>query len=373
MIRGVSTSTAGFVGVVPNGQHIGEAVPLNNWTQFVTLFAAEGSESTPLVKGVYSYFLNGGQRCYVSPVAKNAAISGDDKKRSGLKAFESVDEIAIVAAPGYTDGDSCEALLGHCESMGDRFCIIDAPQGLFDIEALKEVALTETGDGEKKRKGVRPRNSTYGAYYFPWFLGRDPLDTNIKHTPFPPSGALAGICARVDATRGVHKAPANEAIRGALGLEYQVTRSEQAQLNRLGVNCIRYFPQSGIRVWGARTLAEPGDPMTYINVRRLFNMIKESIEEGTRWCVFEPNDYTLWKSLERDISAFLMVLWRGGALLGATPEQAFFVKCDDETNTPETIELGQVITEIGIAPVKPAEFIIFKIAQKAIGEAEAGG
>jgi hypothetical protein len=177
-----------------------------------------------------------------------------------------------------------------------------------------------------------------------------------------PSGHIAGIWARTDATRGVHKAPANEIVRGALNVTYRLTRAEQGMLNQEGINCIRLFGREGIRVWGARTLAD--DPeWRYLNVRRLFNMIKESIARSTRWIVFEPNDPTLWKSIRRDAAAFLTILWRDGALMGQTPEEAFFVKCDAETNPPEIIDAGMVVTLIGIAPVKPAEFIVFRISQ----------
>jgi phage tail sheath protein FI len=173
---------------------------------------------------------------------------------------------------------------------------------------------------------------------------------------------MAGVWARTDAARGVHKAPANEIVRGALGLTYYLSKAEQELLNPAGVNCIRFF-RDGIRVWGARTLAASSSEWRYLNVRRLVNVIKESIIENTRWIVFEPNDYTLWKSIRRDIGAFLTLLWRDGALMGRTPEEAFFVKCDEETNPPEVIDAGRVVTLIGIAPVKPAEFIVFRISQ----------
>ena len=179
----------------------------------------------------------------------------------------------------------------------------------------------------------------------------------------PPSGHIAGIWARTDATRGVHKAPANEMVRGALNLTYQLTRAELGVLNPQGVNCIRLFPSAGILVWGARTLAESSSEYRYLNVRRLVNMIEESIDEAMRWVVFEPNDQSLWKRIRRDVGAFLTMLWRDGALKGATPEEAFFVKCDEETNPPEVINEGRVVTLIGIAPVKPAEFVIFRISQ----------
>jgi hypothetical protein len=163
--------------------------------------------------------------------------------------------------------------------------------------------------------------------------------------------------------RGVHKAPANEALRGALNLTYRLTAEEQGELNQNGVNCIRFFLREGIRIWGARTVADGSSEWRYLNVRRLFTMIEESIAQSTRWIVFEPNDQSLWKSIRRDIGAFLTRLWRDGALMGATPDEAFFVKCDAETNPPDVIDAGQVVTLIGVAPVKPAEFIIFRISQ----------
>jgi phage tail sheath protein FI len=166
----------------------------------------------------------------------------------------------------------------------------------------------------------------------------------------------------VDNTRGVHKAPANEVVLGANGLEFQVTHAEQGELNRTGINCIRAFPGRGIRVWGARTMSS--DPeWRYINVRRIFNYVSTSIMQGTNWAVFEPNDQRLWTSLTIAVSSFLNRVWRSGALFGTSPAEAYFVKCDAETNPPEVIEAGQVVCEIGIAPVKPAEFVIFRLSQ----------
>ena len=192
-----------------------------------------------------------------------------------------------------------------------------------------------------------------------------------QHVAQPPSGHLAGVYARTDSVRGVHKAPANEPIRQALGLTYQVTHAEQGELNRSGVNCIRFFSDAGILIWGARTLDEAASEYRYIPVRRTMLALKESIQEGTRWAVFEPNDENTWKTVERDIRAFLTLQWRAGALMGTTPEQAFYVKCDAETNPQEVIDAGQMVTEIGVAPVKPAEFVIFRISQWSGEAAEA--
>jgi phage tail sheath protein FI len=167
--------------------------------------------------------------------------------------------------------------------------------------------------------------------------------------------------------RGVHKAPANELIRGALDVSYRLTREEQGTLNPNGVNCIRFFPGEGIRVYGARTVASSSSEWRYLNVRRLLNMIEESISRSTRWAVFEPNDPTLWKALRRDVGAFLASIWRQGALMGSSADEAFFVKCDEETNPRDEIDQGRVHILIGVAPVKPAEFVIFRIGQSAAG------
>jgi hypothetical protein len=170
------------------------------------------------------------------------------------------------------------------------------------------------------------------------------------------------VWARNDATRGVHKAPANEVVRGAVAVATQITKGEHDLLNPVGVNCVRAFPGRGIRIWGARTLSS--DPSwRYINVRRLFNYVETSILSGTNWVVFEPNDPDLWGRMRRTIAGFLYRVWLDGALFGTTPEQAYYVKCDDETNPSEVIEAGQVVCEIGIAPVKPAEFVVFRLAQ----------
>jgi phage tail sheath protein FI len=368
-IEAVGASTAGFVGVAPNAAaHPNEAVAINNWMQFVKEYVADSSASTHLSNAVYGFFQNGGGRCYVVNVGEGKPISGGGKQRTGLDVLEQVDEVAIVAAPGFSDAASYDALLEHCERLEDRVAILDAPAQVTDIDSLTKVATAPGGGGANANAGLRARQSEngYGAYYFPWLIVRDPLAPGALVNA-PPSGHVAGIWARTDAARGVHKAPANAAVRGALNLTYHVSRAEQAVLNPAGVNCIRFFGSEGILVWGARTLAAAGSEWRYLNVRRLFNVIKESIALNTRWIVFEPNDYTLWKSIRRDIRAFLMVLWRDGALMGRTPDEAFFVKCDEETNTPDVVDAGRVVTLIGVAPVKPAEFIVFRLSQYASG------
>ncbi|MGO8917415.1 MAG: phage tail sheath family protein [Stellaceae bacterium] len=383
-IEAVGTSTAAFVGTAPNPEaRLDEAVAINNWSQFIKEYVVEGSASTLLAQAVFGFFQNGGRRCYCVNLAKGQPIVGGGGRRKGLELLEEIDEVNIVAAPGYTDAPSYEALLSHCEKQRNRVAILDAPQEVKDIDQLAKVGTApspsksagkDTGNDAPKTPagrgggGLRPRVSDhgYGALYFPWITVQDPLSPRTL-VDVPPSGHLAGIYARTDATRGVHKAPANEPIRGALNLTYRLTDEEQGELNQAGVNCLRFFPREGILVWGARTLADSASEWRYLNVRRLFNMIEESIVRSTRWVVFEPNDMALWKAIRRDLGAFLTMVWRDGALMGATPEEAFFVRCDAETNPPEVIDAGQVVTLIGLAPVKPAEFIIFRVGQHQAG------
>jgi hypothetical protein len=383
-IAAVGTSTAAFVGAAPDAKALlGEAKAVNSWTEFVTNFAnVPQPQGTALSRAVWGFFANGGGRCYIVNHPEGQAIEGGGTRRSGLQLLEAVDEVAIVAAPGYAEVQSYEALLGHCERLEDRVAILDAPDGVEDIADLVDVASLGTtpssGKADKSDKpapagddgspapardggGMRPRISSYGAFYFPWIVAYDSLSQ--QNVPTAPSGHMAGVWARVDTNRGVHKAPANEPIVGALDLTYLLTRDEQAILNPAGVNCIRKFGTQGIRVWGARTLADKGGEFIYLNVRRLFNMLKESIAESTTWIVFEPNEYKLWTSIRTAVAEFLTRVWRDGALFGRTPEEAFFVKCDEETNPVEERNAGRVIALVGVAPVKPAEFVVFQISQ----------
>ena len=291
---------------------------------------------------------------------------GDAADRTGFGGLEAVDTVTMLAVPdlmavyqkGILDLEGVQAvhqaMIAHCELMGDRVAILDAPPGL-NAQQVREWRVDKAG-----------YDSKYATLYWPWIKVFDPVSS--QGILVPPGGHIAGIWARNDDTRGVHKAPANEVIRGALALELQITKGEHDQLNPTGVNCIRAFPGRGIRVWGARTLSS--DPSwRYLNVRRLFNYVEESILEGTQWVVFEPNDLNLWQRVKRTLNAFLVRTWRDGALFGATPGEAFYVKCDAETNPPEVIDAGQLVVEVGIAPVKPAEFVVFRIAQFSGGAA----
>ncbi|MER5705094.1 phage tail sheath subtilisin-like domain-containing protein [Micromonospora sp. NPDC002296] len=285
---------------------------------------------------------------------------GDVDSRTGLAGLEAIDEITMVAAPdlmgayqqGVVDLETVKAaqlaLISHCEQMGDRMVLLDPPP---------ELTAQQVRGWRQDEAGY---DSRYAALYYPWVKVFDP--STGRAVFMPPSGHLAGLWSRNDTERGVHKAPANEVVRGVVDLQNNVTKGEQDLLNPIGVNCIRAFPGRGVRVWGARTLSS--DPAwRYINVRRLFNYVEESILLGTQWVVFEPNDQRLWGTIRRNIAAFLTEEWRRGALFGATAAEAFYVKCDHETNPPEVIDRGQVVCEIGICPVKPAEFVVFRLAQ----------
>jgi phage tail sheath protein FI len=299
----------------------------------------------------------------VAPTDLGASdFEGDVARRRGLGGLAPIDEVTMVCMPDLmTLGDDTQVrdlqgkMIAHCENAGDRMAILDAPANLIPQEILEW------------RMDTAGYDSKFATLYYPWIEVMDPLTNQAMVVP--PSGHVAGVWARTDGTRGVHKAPANEVVLGANGLAFQVTHEEQGGLNTNGINCIRAFSGRGIRIWGARTLSS--DPeWRYLNVRRLFNYISESIIEGTQWAVFEPNDSRLWTRLRISSANFLTRVWRDGALFGATPEQAFFVKCDEETNPPDVVEAGQVVVEIGIAPVKPAEFVVFRISQFTAGAAE---
>ncbi|MFG2164213.1 phage tail sheath family protein [Micromonospora chersina] len=373
----VGTSTAAFVGLTPNRTaRVNEAVAVNSWSEFLRLYAdGDNLESTHLARAVFGFLDNGGTRCWVVNVGEGGQLTGTGGKRSGLQLLEAIDEINILAAPGYHDPVSHEALISTAERLRTMVAICDPPPDVEDISRLTRVATPprssgKPADGTPKPDddppgGDRPRQSDFATYYFPWIRVRDPLSGDLVLTP--PSGHVAGIWARTDALRGVHKAPANEPVRGAVDLAYRVTRPEHDVLNPKGVNVIRFFAGEGIRLWGARTLAAEASEWRYLNVRRLSIAIEQAIAGGTRWMVFEPNDYTLWRSIRRDIGAFLTRVWRDGALLGRTPEEAFFVKCDEETNPADVRDAGMVVAHIGIAVVKPAEFVVFKLSQWAGG------
>lgn len=295
------------------------------------------------------------------PAPEVKTIVGDTASRTGMGSLAALDDVSIVCVPELMTPSPGEdkpnpkmvkaiqdSIVAHCELMGDRVAILDPLPDLNPLE-MKNWRLEGLPD------------SSYATVYYPWIEIMDPIQN--RPVLIPPSGHMAGVWSRTDATRGVHKAPANEPIRFMSGLAFNLTKGEQDILNPIGVNCLRSFPGRGTRVWGARTLSS-NPSWRYLNVRRLFNFVEKSIEESTQWVVFEPNDPDLWARVTRDVRAFLKGVWASGALFGLTEDEAFHVQCDATLNPPESRDLGRLVIEIAIAPVKPAEFVIFRIMQK---------
>lgn len=300
-------------------------------------------------QGKFSIALAGGSDGSASSISAGDFIGEDfgPGKRTGIQAFIDNDEVSLMAIPGVTDPNVQLNLVAHCENLRSRFAILDIPRDktkVADVLTHRNIFDTQ-----------------YAAMYNPWLQVFDPLDK--RNIFIPPSGSMAGIYARSDNTRGVHKAPANEVIRGCVGLDVQYNKGEQDILNPKGVNLIRAFTGQGIRVWGARTLSSNG-LWKYVNVRRLYIFLEESIKNGTNWVVFEPNDDKLWARVHRTIDAFLTRVWRDGALMGNSPAEAYYIHIGRNTMTQDDIDNGRLICVIGVAPVKPAEFVIFRLTQK---------
>jgi phage tail sheath protein FI len=272
-----------------------------------------------------------------------------------LKAFEDIEDISIVAAPGSTYGFNngykldaqavIQALVGHCERMRYRIAVLDSGDDLTISKVQDMRAVLD---------------SKHAALYYPWVVILDPITQ--RELALPPSGFVAGIYARNDVQRAVYKAPANEVVTGALRFELSLNKAQQEVLNPQGINCFRFFEGRGNRLWGARTISS--DPeWKYVNLRRYFAYLERSIDVGTQWAVFEPNGELLWANVRRTISDFLLNEFQMGALLGDKPEKAYFVKCDRTTMTQNDLDNGRLVCLIGVAPLRPAEFVIFRIGQ----------
>jgi phage tail sheath protein FI len=276
----------------------------------------------------------------------------DPSQMTGLAALllDEFRDVSLVYAPNTgAAADITSSIINHCQyQSGYRLAVIDAPEGQSNYQTLTPRGMSANSD------------TSYAAYYYPWIWISDPVTGKLIKVP--PGGHVLGVYARTDDTRGVFKAPANEIVDGALDLEYDISDNTQSVLNPAGVNVIRKFPTRGIRIWGARTLASDA-LWKYVNVRRLFIFLERSIYEGTQWVVFEPNDQRLWARVVDTVRLFLRQQWRQGALMGATEDQAFQIACDQSTMTPEDILNGMLICQVGIAPVRPAEFVIFQIYQ----------
>jgi uncharacterized protein len=326
---------------------------INANSEFVEVLPGDGG--APVVPAEGEYTLAEPEPATEAP--KLTDLVGDSSYGTGLEGLSLTEEITMVCVPDLmslasSDNDIREvqtALADAC-TRGRRMAILDPPQG-----------LTAQQIGEWQQNDKTPP-TPFATLYWPWIRVLNPADGQLIEVP--PCGHVAGLWARTDQTRGVFKAPANEVVMGAVDLAIEINNDDQDPLNRHGVNCIRGFHGRGIRTWGARTLATDGEPeWKYINVRRLFNYLTASIAQGTSWAVFEPNDEMLWGQLRIAVTNFLMGVWREGGLFGASPDEAFFVKCDAETNPPDLIEAGQVNIVVGVAPVEPAEFVMFKISQ----------
>lgn len=297
-------------------------------------------------KAVFTF--SGGSDGSCKKVDDSIYIGGGDApgKRTGLAAFEEVSNVSIMAIPGITSAAVQLALVAHCQNLASRFAVLDMP-----------LEMTKPQDLLTHREIV---DSDYAAMYHPWL---EVYDMAAKRPAYiPPSGAVCGIYARSDITRGVHKAPANEVVNNCIGLSCMYNKGEQDLLNPAGVNLIRALPGQGIRVWGARTCSS-NSLWKYVNVRRLFIYLEESIRTQTNWAVFEPNDEVLWLRVQRTIVSFLRDMYRSGALVGATEDEAFFVNIGRDTMTEQDIANGRLICVIGAAPSRPAEFVIFRITQ----------
>ncbi len=344
-IEGVATATAGFVGRAATGP-VGEARLVTGFVEFVSLFGdLEPCAGRPayLAHAARAFFLNGGRRLYVS------RAGADDGLADALDVLARVDEIALVAAPDAATRGTVEEgaaaaaeLIAHAEES-QRFALVDAPAGSSVDDVRRFRARFDSG---------------HAALYHPWVIGEEALGG----LTLPPSGFVAGVYARGDEAGGVLKPTTGDAVAAVSGLESVVDPAEQRALNPEGVNVLRAFEGEGIRVWGARTMS--ADPeWKYINVRRYLIYLERSLDRGTQWAVFEPNGEELWATVRRTVEDFLGAQWRVGSLQGRRPEDAYFVRCDRTTMTQDDLDRGRVIVNVGVAPLRPAEFVIFRIGQ----------
>ncbi len=326
------------------------SVTYNGTNDTGDLLASLSGEDTDVVTVEFSGGSNGAA-ADLSP-ADFIGTDGGAGNRTGIQSFLDNDVVSIMAVPGITDPNVQLTLVAHCENLASRFAVLDLPRNARKVDEI--IAHRDIF------------SSSYAGLYHPWLQVFDPLDK--KNIAIPPSGSVVGLFARSDNSRGVHKAPANEVVKACVGLDCQFNKGEQDILNPKGINLIRSFPGQGIRVWGARTVSS--DPSwKYVNIRRLFIYIEESIKANTNWAVFEPNDQALWTRVQRTISVFLNNMWRNGSLAGSSADEAFFVNIGRNTMSQDDIDNGRLVCVIGVAPVKPAEFVIFRITQNT-GSAE---
>jgi phage tail sheath protein FI len=374
----LQTGVPGFIGFVKNtfGMKFAEPILLKGHDEFDARFGSHLLDDSFLADAIHGFFANGGARCYVAVAGftrGDDAVPNEKALQKALYSFASLTDLDLIAAPDvmmllpnvFSVQSVQIEILRHCQEHVNRFAILDAlPKGVTEvIEQRNHIT-----------KGLRePVN---GALYYPWLvLPEQPESRSLRNAHrrgVPPSGHIAGIFGRTDARVGVFKAPANEEIIGPQDLCVEstdkfeasnLTRQVQDQLNPEGINCLRAFPGRGIRVWGARSLSR--DPAwRYVTVCRLVITLRRWIDINMTWATFEPNTPELWVRIHRELTVYLTDLWRAGALAGQTEDEAFQIKCDSETNSPEVIEGGHVVTDIALAPVAPAEFVIVRVVHQ---------
>jgi phage tail sheath protein FI len=358
----VETGVTAFLGVTAQGPR-NEPTRVGSFEQYEKLF---GSDDSFMTAGIRGFFDNGGKTAYVCNIAPEGGLdpTPDDyigqqgTEARGLQALERIEDVDLVVAPdlmgqykksvGFQQPEHVlavqRAIIEHCEKMHDRFALLDSMPGHTLQEAVE---------------WRRHFDTSHAAFYFPWIKVRKGEEVL---NPLPPSGHIAGSIAKQDAIEGVHRAPANLPIDGLVDVAQRIKKRERDYAFDHRINTLIAFPGRGIRIWGARTLASDQQFMQ-INVRRLFILIRKSVEKYAQWVVFEPNEPSLWKKIVRSVDVFMNDLWRQGALVGGVQDEAFYVKCDDETNPPEARDAGELVCEIGLSPVKPAEFIVVRIHQ----------
>ena len=344
-IEGVPTSTAAFLGETERGPLTPRLI--SSYAEYERAFGGVFHATKYMPHAISGFFENGGRRAVVCRVegSNYEEVLASLENPAGADA-QALRALSLVYAPNAS-ADVAKAVVAHCEKMRYRFAVIDCEQGQSAAANLTPFASIA--------------GSSHGAFYYPWIVTAAP--GSGTRTLTPPGGHVLGIYARSDIERGVFKAPSNEVVRGALDVEFNVTEAVQDVLNPKGVNVIRRFPGRGIRLWGARTMASNSE-WKYVNVRRLFAFLERSIDEGTQWVVFEPNGERLWTRVTDTIRQFLRAQWRAGALLGQTERDAFFIKCGRTTMTEDDIDNGRLICEVGVAAIRPAEFVIFRIFQR---------
>ena len=361
-LQAVETGVTAFLGVTQKGPKQ-EPVRVGSYAQFEKVFGAADDVMSLSVRG---FFDNGGRSAYILNVEPEGGLDAtpDDFigqqgiKDKGLRALDRIDDIDLVVAPdlmkqyktslGFSRPEHVlavqRAMIDHCELRHDRFALLDSLPEMTTDEALEWRGHFDT---------------SHAAFYYPYIKVR--VGTEVG-PPIPPSGYIAGQIAKNDIAEGVHRAPANLPLEGLVDVARHIKKRERDHLFEHRVNTLCAFPSRGLRIWGARTLSSD-ESFKHINVRRLFILIRKSIEKYAQWVVFEPNDPTVWKRIVRSVDSFLNDMWTLGALVGATKDEAYYVKCDEETNPPEARDAGQLLCEIGISPVKPAEYIVVRVTQ----------